>query len=1006
MSPGTVIGTTWYDAQHFGSMGRMITWSRFGNPDTLIVHFSWTGMPSPAMFGRHYRYDSWNAAEGSFGTEAALQSLDDFGGFVEIDATDDGRAVIGGQNWEIGDGMTDCHFYWDACPGCSDFSIQAQVPRALAEYEGEEAQQVIWPKFRYYEGAAETVLHVLALKASEYENEPLGLYYFRKVGGDASGSWDNPPRIVDTVYIEGYDLAVGNNGEVALVWVADLPCPGDPCDTCSGYECRDQPKADNDVYCQISYDGGMSWQPRLNITKNEDGSDGFRPFVDISALFSFSGNLHIVWCARRWSSEVSPDFLGGRIFHWSEDNPYLRTVHDFNWGQTTCNGGEWQLTAAKVSISECDGKFYVVFVQFNDLPHGIESDCASSSNPGYPNGAANGDLYVTISNDGGVTWDEARNLTNSRTPGCDSTGGVGGACESDGWPSVAEYGTDYAGDFSAAEIVVPSGSSDPGTYYLDVQYLTDHSAGAIAKNEGYWAQAEVKWFRLACVEPIAEPRLSISPQTIDYPSWSKHGLEYPVALFLENDGNAVLNYTVTVEEETGPPGWLDCTGLSGTLAAGLHNKDTGTIVLNAGGIINSPGSTIGLSGRIIFTSNASSSPDTLSIRHWITDTLFVPAWDTFSTLCQALTVSNTGNMGHQGIGSVNMDYVNAGDCDTNARVYLYDGSPIVSWVKGTDTMSSFSVYQTSFTDADGFIPLEGTPLEVDTGGCLTVESGTFITHDSLVALSMSWYAPVTSDSCHFLISRISFTLNRDTTITQLRFGALLDWDIPSDSGADNGSGYDTSRLVIYQYGGEYNQDDSTECQENDRRFGGVVFLDRLHNQSSLGGLWFGASTSDNATYVYPSGRLMPTETFMRLGEGGYSLYSSSHPDSQLVDLHTLVSFDTGMTLTPADTYTYVIALVTIQDGSQQDFLGEADKARQWYQSRFHAGCCVARGNADGIAPVNVADLTYMVNFLFKGGDLPPCEEEGDVDASGATNVADLTYLINFLFKGGEAPPPC
>ena len=50
-SPGTVIGTTWYDCQHLGSMGRMIGWSRHGSPDTMIVHFSWMSMSGPVFLG-------------------------------------------------------------------------------------------------------------------------------------------------------------------------------------------------------------------------------------------------------------------------------------------------------------------------------------------------------------------------------------------------------------------------------------------------------------------------------------------------------------------------------------------------------------------------------------------------------------------------------------------------------------------------------------------------------------------------------------------------------------------------------------------------------------------------------------------------------------------------------------------------------------------------------------------------------------------------------------------
>ncbi len=78
------------------------------------------------------------------------------------------------------------------------------------------------------------------------------------------------------------------------------------------------------------------------------------------------------------------------------------------------------------------------------------------------------------------------------------------------------------------------------------------------------------------------------------------------------------------------------------------------------------------------------------------------------------------------------------------------------------------------------------------------------------------------------------------------------------------------------------------------------------------------------------------------------------------------------------------------------------------------GCCVNRGNADGIVgvggPIDVADLTYLVAYLFQSGFPPPCPEEGNVDGiigiGGPIDVADLTYLVAYLFKSGPAPPPC
>jgi hypothetical protein len=76
---------------------------------------------------------------------------------------------------------------------------------------------------------------------------------------------------------------------------------------------------------------------------------------------------------------------------------------------------------------------------------------------------------------------------------------------------------------------------------------------------------------------------------------------------------------------------------------------------------------------------------------------------------------------------------------------------------------------------------------------------------------------------------------------------------------------------------------------------------------------------------------------------------------------------------------------------------------------YQGGCCVGiRGNIDNDSEdqVNIADLTYLVDYLFRGGSPPECEEEGDVNSDGNINIADLTYLVDYLFRGGSPPPPC
>jgi hypothetical protein len=62
------------------------------------------------------------------------------------------------------------------------------------------------------------------------------------------------------------------------------------------------------------------------------------------------------------------------------------------------------------------------------------------------------------------------------------------------------------------------------------------------------------------------------------------------------------------------------------------------------------------------------------------------------------------------------------------------------------------------------------------------------------------------------------------------------------------------------------------------------------------------------------------------------------------------------------------------------------------------------GDMDGAPGLNVADLSYLVDYLFKGGPEPNPYISGNVDCLDDINVADLSYLVDYLFKGG--PEPC
>ena len=62
------------------------------------------------------------------------------------------------------------------------------------------------------------------------------------------------------------------------------------------------------------------------------------------------------------------------------------------------------------------------------------------------------------------------------------------------------------------------------------------------------------------------------------------------------------------------------------------------------------------------------------------------------------------------------------------------------------------------------------------------------------------------------------------------------------------------------------------------------------------------------------------------------------------------------------------------------------------------------GDADGNQLVNIADVVYLINYVFGGGPPPDPLLAGDVDCNALVNIADVVYLINYIFGGG--PDPC
>ncbi len=71
-------------------------------------------------------------------------------------------------------------------------------------------------------------------------------------------------------------------------------------------------------------------------------------------------------------------------------------------------------------------------------------------------------------------------------------------------------------------------------------------------------------------------------------------------------------------------------------------------------------------------------------------------------------------------------------------------------------------------------------------------------------------------------------------------------------------------------------------------------------------------------------------------------------------------------------------------------------------------CDCEPGEVDGISPINILDIVYLVNYKFKSGPQPAAYEicSGDATCDCTVNILDIVYLVNFKFKGGSAPCDC
>jgi hypothetical protein len=1067
ISPGLQVGSTFYEYQHNTAMGRMVeTGPYIGLPeDDAIVHFSWMFMASGEDFNvnRSYAYAAYNAdGQGLLDPVILHPTEEEYSGYVNVDVTPDNRAIVGGHSDQKGPIAYQVQFHIDASAFAGDFMYYVRLPDSLGWYNIPSGEgETNWPRFFMQIGSGgDTVMHVFAINREDEGGEAtwwLTLMYFRYFLLDEGAYWDDSPYIVDTCDPIAQDITGERFGDkVCLTWFSWLAYEDyEGCDTCSGparpgYDGYVIGSMDNDFYIQVSHDQGETFEPRKNLTHFPvDGLGGFKGGGESSALFDQAGNLHVVYVAALWPPD--PDFdlsfpegaMGWecRLMHWT-DTPgyetYFRTICDHTYPilaewEVSCSPPMWSMHVSKPSISECDGKLYTTFTQFNNIPDSVWDDCASWVS--WPDaGGANGDLWVSISKDNGMTWDIARNLTNTYTPACDAS--INENCANDHWSTMSRWGrptlTSETWPLDDDVVVDPdpdgyTGSTNDGEYYyLDIQYVEDISAGSMVisyESESGWWDCPIKWMRIPCVEPISSSNPIYSPNRVGDPTWGKKGEERLIEAQVENMGNEDLIYSIEVQEDNGPTGWLSYSGLSGLCPSGLGNVENGYLILNAGGIVDYYTE---LNGRLIFTDNSPFDPTVMEIQYFVVDTMIPANYDTVYTSCLALVVGNHGGYGRGGSldeGGVNMDYTLDGECDTTdiGAVYLYAGSAIVGWIDGLDTNMFYSMWGNNWISDDGFRPLGD---EIFTKVCnnldtaMFFQSGTFVTQDSAIGVTKAYVAP--EDECPWIISYTKFFSKDGLVHTGLMLGEAIDWDIPwnyrdddpdEEVSAVNYGFVDAAYQMAYQQG--YDSPLDTNCQANEARFGGVAFIE-AYNNGTLQEYAMSGSVVDND--LTQTTGFMHQELYDVMNRGGWTGTDS------VSDLHSVITYHNNVTLDADVEYEVVTVYSTVHNGTDAQLQANIDAATAWYTlnggiSMFadddddgHVdacqSCCFVNADYNNDTELSGMDAVYCVNYLWNDGPEPPCMDATDANGDLEFSGMDVVYLVNYLWNDGPAPADC
>ncbi|MFH1335945.1 MAG: dockerin type I repeat-containing protein [Candidatus Zixiibacteriota bacterium] len=96
--------------------------------------------------------------------------------------------------------------------------------------------------------------------------------------------------------------------------------------------------------------------------------------------------------------------------------------------------------------------------------------------------------------------------------------------------------------------------------------------------------------------------------------------------------------------------------------------------------------------------------------------------------------------------------------------------------------------------------------------------------------------------------------------------------------------------------------------------------------------------------------------------------------------------------------------ITVSSGGQAAGIGISESDNYKANTGFIPAVGVKRGDVNQTGLIDIGDVVYLINYLYRAGSNPIPLETGDCNCDGVIDIGDVIYLINYLFKNGL--PPC